>query len=301
MMVGVSMISCDFFKKGGGGTTTDEPDTLQYQTFSYKDSLTLTVDSIEGEANIEQCMFADFPVPEATGPLADSIRAWLVLQLCQNYSPSWEEAATPESLGITYQVGEEQTFINVCASAGMKKMTDEVQELSTEGLLASYSNDCNVSVSVNTPKYVTYDVGYYVYSGGAHGGYLSFGQTFRCSDGRRMGWNMIDPAKHPQLVKLLTQELCEYFAADTEDKHTLSEQELWEHLLLYDDPDTPENELELGLPLPHYAPYLTEDGMAFVYQQYEIAAYACGMPGSTIPYDRIKPLLTEWAKKMLPK
>ena len=297
--VGVSLTSCDLFKKGGTEASTDTADSLAFCTVSYKDSLTLSSDSLEGEALIEQAMLAEFPVPEATGPLADSIRAWLVQQISVSYYPQWGELDSTENQAVVYHVGEEQAYINAYASAGMKKMTDVVQEAMQESFLMSYSNDYNVTVSLNTDNYVTYEVGYYVYSGGAHGGYLSYGQTFRSSDGRQMGWNMIDPAKHPQLVKLLTQELCEYFSADTEDKHILSEQELMEHLLLYDDPDTPENELEQGLPLPHYAPYVTKDGMAFTYQQYEIAAYAYGLPNAVIPFETIKDCLTSEAREMI--
>ncbi|MBQ7495016.1 MAG: DUF3298 domain-containing protein [Bacteroidaceae bacterium] len=298
-VVGMSLTSCDFFKKGKTGEATEAADTLTICTVSYKDSLTLTVDSLEGEAYVEQAMLAAFPAPEATGPLADSIRAWLVQQIGQSMYPQWEEMESAERLGITYTVGEEQAFLDACASAGMKRMTESVQEAMQEGLVINYSNDYDATVSLNTDKLITYEVGYYVYSGGAHGGYLAHGQTFRCSDGRQMGWNMFDPAKRPQLIQFIKQQLCEYFSEDTEDHHTLSEEELMERLLLYDDPDTPENELEHGVPLPASAPYVTEKGMAFVYQQYEIAAYAYGLPSAIIPFETLKDCLTSEARELL--
>ena len=297
-VVGMSLTSCDFFKKGTG-ECAEAADTLTFCTVSYKDSLTLTVDSLEGEAYVEQSMLAAFPVPEDTSVVADSIRAWLVQQICQSIYPQWEMPESPKSLGITYTIGEEQTFMDACASTGMKRMTDFVKESLQEGLDCSYSNDYQATVLLNTSKYVTYEVGYYVYSGGAHGGYLAHGQTFRCSDGRQMGWNLFDPEKHPQLLKLITQQLCEYFSEDTEDHHTLSEEELMERLLLYDDPDTPENETEKGVPLPVNDPYVTEEGIAFVYQQYEIAAYAYGLPSATIPFEAIKDCLTPEARELL--
>ena len=43
-----------------------------------------------------------------------------------------------------------------------------------------------------------------------------------------------------------------------------------------------------------------ENGVGFIYQQYEIAAYAMGMPNDTIPYERIKPFMTEWSKRLIP-
>lgn len=46
---------------------------------------------------------------------------------------------------------------------------------------------------------------------------------------------------------------------------------------------------------------MTEEGFAFIYQQYEIAAYAMGMPTDIISYQQVKPYLTEWAKELLPE
>ena len=58
--------------------------------------------------------------------------------------------------------------------------------------------------------------------------------------------------------------------------------------------------MENGIvPLPSWTPYPGEDGLVFVYQQYEIASYAAGMPSFVIPYDRIQPFLTEEARRIL--
>ena len=197
-VVGVSLTSCDLFKKGKTDETNDA-DTLTFFTVTYKDSLTLSVDSLEGEAYVEQAMLAAFPVPEATSAVADSIRAWLVQQISQSTYPQWDTTESPESLGIAYTVGEEQAFLDACASTGMRRMTDFVQESIQEGLVINYSNDYSSVVTLNTSKLITYETGYYVYSGGAHGGFFSHGQTFRCSDGCRMGWHRFDPEKHPGL------------------------------------------------------------------------------------------------------
>ena len=53
------------------------------------------------------------------------------------------------------------------------------------------------------------------------------------------------------------------------------------------------------IPLPSSAPYFTKDGLCFIYQQYEIAPYASGMINFTIPYDKIRQLLTEDAQDLL--
>lgn len=58
--------------------------------------------------------------------------------------------------------------------------------------------------------------------------------------------------------------------------------------------------LESGVvPFPAWTPYPSEDGLVFTYQQYEIAAYAAGMPEFTIPYADILPYLTPEAKALV--
>lgn len=54
-------------------------------------------------------------------------------------------------------------------------------------------------------------------------------------------------------------------------------QEFKDALLI--DPDT--------LPLPVTPPYFMPDGFHVVYQQYEIACYAAGLPGCVLPYDSV--------------
>ena len=49
-------------------------------------------------------------------------------------------------------------------------------------------------------------------------------------------------------------------------------------------------------PLPQAAPIFREDGVEFVYQQYEIACYAAGMPACVISYDLLEPFLTQAGK-----
>ena len=54
-----------------------------------------------------------------------------------------------------------------------------------------------------------------------------------------------------------------------------------------------------NIPLPKNPPYFTQDGLTFVYQQYEIAPYAAGMPTFSIPYDVAKGLLLHAAADLI--
>ena len=53
------------------------------------------------------------------------------------------------------------------------------------------------------------------------------------------------------------------------------------------------------IPLPAWAPYPSEEGLNLVYQQYEIGAYALGMPSCILPWDEVEPFLTPAAKAVL--
>ena len=57
--------------------------------------------------------------------------------------------------------------------------------------------------------------------------------------------------------------------------------------------------MEFGLPLPVTDPWLTRDGIVFLYQEYEIACYAMGRPSVILPYEVLLPLLTDEAKALL--
>ena len=277
--------SCDFFKKNGGGEGAENTDSLTFCTEMYVDSATVV------DAAVSQNMKVDFPVPEATGLLADSIRAFLVEGIAANYYPMFgEEDSTANT--FKYNVGEEQEFLNAYAREGMSRMVAELTQMAEDGWAMGYYNDYRASVETQTDKYVTYEIVHDIFTGGAHGLYIASGQTFRKSDGCQMGWNLFDMSKKAELVALLKEGVKDYFEVE-------SDEELEESLQVWDDPDTPENELEFGLPLPSSQPYVTREGIAFVYQQYEIAAYACGLPSGIISFEKAKPVLSDEGRALL--
>ena len=53
------------------------------------------------------------------------------------------------------------------------------------------------------------------------------------------------------------------------------------------------------VPLPKTPPYLMENGVVVIYQQYEIAAYALGLPCVSLPLTAVKDCLTEEGKRYL--
>lgn len=135
-----------------------------------------------------------------------------------------------------------------------------------------------------TDLFVTYTLSTFYGLGGAHPSTAEKGATFRKSDGRRLGWDIVRNYMRYQFNEVLKQKLMDYFGVDN-DKDL---EDMMFDMSVY------------NLDLPETPPYFLENGIAFIYQQYEIAAYAMGMPSDTIPYDQMAPLLTEWAKRLIP-
>lgn len=134
------------------------------------------------------------------------------------------------------------------------------------------------------PGYITYMYTSEVYTGGAHGSYYRSGMTFRKSDGRRIGWDILKKRYDSEFNELLKTGLKDFFEVK-------SDEELEGYLMGVDG--------LYSIPLPETPPVFTKEGVEFIYNQYEIAAYAAGSPSFTISYDDIDDYLMYSAKKML--
>ena len=136
-----------------------------------------------------------------------------------------------------------------------------------------------------TDRYITYLSEIYTYTGGAHGSYVQQGATFRKADGRKFGWDMFKDDTRFELAGLLRDAIhTQYFEPGTD-------KEFYSQLL---DVDTTASRF----PLPQFEPYITRDGIHFVYQEYEIAAYAAGSPSCILPFSQVENLLTTSARDL---
>ena len=119
--------------------------------------------------------------------------------------------------------------------------------------------------------------------GGAHPTYTSIGSTFSKSDGLQLGWDLVRTEFADSLRRMVVDELVGYFGVSTKDELA----------------DMVQGFEVANIPLPINPPYLTADGLAFAYQQYEIAPYAAGLPSGTLSIDALKPWLTDKARRLL--
>jgi hypothetical protein len=158
----------------------------------------------------------------------------------------------------------------------------------------------------NAERYVTYLTKSEGFQGGAHGFATAAGQTFRKSDGKRIGYKTVynnkterfeqqdqtlfKDTKSPKLYALIKEGVRSYFKEF--DEPVASDEQLKDILISVDDINR--------IPLPSAPPTFTKEGLAFLYQQYEIAPYAAGMVNFDIPYDKIRPFLTPEAADLIP-
>ncbi len=171
----------------------------------------------------------------------------------------------------------------------------------------TYMYSISVKKQEENDRYITYLTNSEGYTGGAHGFATSTAQTFRKSDGKRIGYQMeYDGQKEQYIVKeqtmfkdmddpalhaLIKEGVREYFKMGMESEQ-IDDAQLKDMLLSVDDVNR--------IPMPVHAPTFTATGLSFVYQQYEIAPYASGMINFTIAYDKVKPHLTKEAADLLP-
>ena len=188
-----------------------------------------------------------------------------------------------EMLGGYYEgdVTDLQQMVDFYGKAMSDTLRQELIDIRPE---AEVAFEATMEKAYETDAFVTYTYSTYYNLGGAHPTSSEEGATFRKSDGRRLSWDIIRRDRSYEFSMLLVETLRDYFGMDNDElMQVLGEQN-------YFNP-----------PLPRTPPMFFDNGMVFVYQQYEIAGYAMGMPGDTISYDRITPLLTTWARRLIGK
>ena len=156
------------------------------------------------------------------------------------------------------------------------------KSMKAEGMpeIPELASSTKITKDYETDRVVTYLFNSYENGGGAHGGAVGSGMTFRKSDGRRVAWDMFSSGK---MQTVLRDGLKEYFEVKT-DEELASNLTLTETYLL---------------PMPVTPPIFGKDGIIVTYQQYEIAPYAAGMPSFVIPYNKAKAMMNNTGKQLI--
>jgi len=286
------MAGCQWFN--GKESKADE---MVWCTVEYDDSIT-----VDG-AKAFQEMRIDFP-PSQDLDKADkgtvAALGWICSQVVACCYPNYENEPLDSTIKFSIDEVERyaESFVKSCGRQGLDRMKGGLSEFASEGFDGSFMNMLHIELLEQTPEYLTLFQEHDVYTGGAHGGQYLAGISFSKKDGCQLGWNLFNMDKKAELIELIKTQLKKEFSEDASAPIT-SDEQLQELLILYDDPETPENELEYGLPLPVTAPWVTRDGIIFLYQEYEIACYAMGRPSVILPFETLLPLMTDEGKALL--
>jgi len=224
---------------------------------NYKDSLVTKV----GTVGCNVYVSIDYPEKGNT-VLLNNIREWML-----------DEMGSTQATDMGNAVSLTKGYID----SSMKELKGTADEMDGYESAIPYEYRLDINKIYENGKFVTFKTTGYEYMGGAHGSTYMKGTTFRKSDGKIFGSNMLDLAKQTDIRELIEERLLSYFEVKTSE-------ELKDILFLQEGEDL--------IPMPATEPYIDNDEMVFVYQQYEIAPYAAGMPEARIPLKKLMPYLS---------
>lgn len=263
---------------GNMGAKTDTLITAPAYTYATKQDSTI------------ECSY-EVDYPRASDSMAVGVKRFIADKLSAIYLPCGNEEVKPEDYPL-YR-GDAQrcdALVRHYAEGTKRYFASQQKEMMKEGLengwIPRFQNDVKIKKRCETPEYITYSVAQNVYLGGAHGSYLYTETTLSKRTNRPLA-QTVDTTKVMQMQPLLRKGVLSYLkesgVEDVESRYR-------DYLFLPDDGH---------FPLPENAPSMTKDGVAFFYQQYEIASYAVGIVSFTVPYDEIKPYLCEEARQLV--
>lgn len=266
--------SCDLLPKSSPEKEETNIEDLESMAFE-TEKLSYSYDEDKVEVGI------DVEYPKDGNPI-------LVNAICEYIS---------ETLGGTYDgdLEEGQQLVDYYGGNFKKELIDEKQDQidandGSDEYINGFYKRYTIKKEYESEHFITYLVNRDLYLNGAHGVENISGVTFRKSDGRRFGTDMMRNLYSEDVYAMIKNGLKEYFS-EYSSESVDTDEDLKEYILTDDNVNY--------LPLPNTEPYITKEGFVFIYQPYEISFYAAGAPTFTVPVDKMKPYLTTTALKML--
>ena len=227
-----------------------------------------------------------FPVAnKKNSTLVAAINEWISEELGGTYGDSIEGDYAKLLSDTAALIDHYFAAIKKLNDDNWKEMAENIQPEDLQGM--QLFDSISITKTAEGKDWVTFQFVNEVFQGGAHGSHLVFGQTFRKSDGRRIGWDIIRQLPEGNLQELMRKGLVSYFAADNEEG--FKEEDL-ENVL--------DESARYYIPMPQCPPLFTSEGILFLYNQYEIAAYAMGLPSFVLTWEELKPSLNVTAKRL---
>lgn len=258
----------------------------------------LTVETVTCSDSTEYVHFnAEFQFPKANDEVSGYIRQQLIqiaseqlgsLLVFEDDIPMTSISDIPELIAQSMIVKDSLNTLSKLDYDMSRELIPGDEEM--QSYIPAWDEDVNISLLIDTTDYCVFLSQNYTYMGGAHGGVSGAGyMTFLKSDGNLFLDFIIGDNAEP-MQDLLRKGIAEYLSECGEN---VEPDQVGEYLLLFNEDGI--------IPLPKYAPCPGAEGLTFLYQQYEIAPYAMGMPSFTISYQDLEPFMTEEAKALFLK
>ena len=218
--------------------------------------------------DINTSVVIDFPQTD-NEVLQNEIVSFISNALTDDFT--WGENPRPRYHGdLTDGKAIAEFFVN----DKIREISEERAEDSIQSI--SWDEDISIKKVCETNRLVSYEVDFGGNHGGVGGG-TNYGATFSKSNG-----NIIRVIAHPsdsKLRSLLIKSIHSHFDSDSEEM--VFEEDLNKH------------------PYPSKEPFITDKGVRFIYQKYEIGAGALGVVDITIPFSEIADYMTEEALSLI--
>lgn len=252
----------------------------------------LTVDSLTNEEKQDSNISCRIVVDEPSGQdsLAMAVRKYLCKELGNHYLPLINDEGNAKKYP-KYSASTErgQDVVDFYGKGNFKYLLEQYKDMKSNiednDFNPQLSYEVKIKKTDENDQYVTFQTTTYAYLAGAHGSAVDYSVNIN-KDSKKPVTAVVNKEKLKEIQPILRQGALDYLNADAEEK--IHDENLNDYLFI-----------DKGIiPLPTHTPYLTKDGVHFIYQQYEIGPYAMGMVEFTVPYAKIKPFMTEEALKL---
>ncbi len=248
---------------------------------------TLTTDSVVylglRDSTVECTIRIDYP--NGSDSLSTAVKNFIGHELASLYLPrnNGDENEIKQYPLYTGSALEGQKMTDYYGAGTMKYLAD----CFTLDYYTKLSCETTIKKDIETPEYVTYTVTQQTYLGGAHGSYTTYSVNISKHSFSPM-YHPIDSTLTSDIQPILRKGIIQYLNDCGEE---VTDSTLNDNLML----PIENNGI---IPLPVHAPYLQNDSLYFVYQQYEIASYALGLISFGVAYNDIKAYLSEEMKEI---
>lgn len=232
--------------------------------------------------------------PKGDDSLTAGIQRFIAGELASLYLPrnnSDEESEANKYPIYNGNLEDGQQLVDYYGNAVMTylaEMREEWKEYADKGTpVPPLSQKIDIQVKDVTLEFITYSITDDNYLGGAHRSFTQYCRNISIETGEPVD-NILNAGKLRDMRPVLRKNILQCLKTSGIDNVTDSTMD--NYVILPDD----------GLiPLPAHTPWIENDSLHFIYQQYEIASYAVGQIDFKVAVKDMKPYLTKEAVKIL--